>query len=88
MYIYLETVIIYQLKHSMSCIAKELMGVLSKCVFTIKDVGEWQFLTIEADETVCMVCLPPEEHRPFKKPHFLRFGHQTCIFTDLFKTVK
>ena len=30
--------------------------------FLLKDVREWQFLTIEAAETLCMVCLPPEEH--------------------------
>ena len=48
----------------------------------IKDVRGWQFLTTEAAETLCMVCLPPEEHisseekylgnRPFKKSHFVR----------------
>ena len=47
----------------------------------IKDVQVWQFLTIEAAETWCKVCLPPEEHifrkkylgnRPFKKSHFVR----------------
>ena len=27
-----------------------------------KDVRGWQILTIEAAETLCMVCLPPEEH--------------------------
>ena len=27
-----------------------------------KDVRGWQFLTIEASETLCMVCLLPEEH--------------------------
>ena len=32
----------------------------------VKGVGGWQFLTIEADETLCMVRLPPEE-RIFKK---------------------
>ena len=29
---------------------------------SLKDVRGWQFLTIEAAETLCMVCLPPEEH--------------------------
>ena len=28
----------------------------------IKDVREWQFLTMKAAETLCIVCLPPEEH--------------------------
>ena len=46
-----------------------------------KDVRGWQFLTIEAAETLCMVWLPLEEHifrkkylgnRPFKKSHFVR----------------
>ena len=46
-----------------------------------KGVLGWQFLTIEAAETLCMVCLPPEEHifrkkhlgnRPFKKSYFVR----------------
>ena len=27
----------------------------------IKDVREWQFLTVEAAETLCIVCLPPKE---------------------------
>ena len=27
-----------------------------------KDVRGWQFLTIKAAETLCIVCLPPEEH--------------------------
>ena len=45
-----------------------------------KDVRGWQFLTIEAAETLCMVCVPPEEHifgkkylgnRPFKKSDFI-----------------
>ena len=34
--------------------------VLQKIMF--KDVRGWQFLTIEAAETLCMVCVPPEEH--------------------------
>ena len=28
----------------------------------IKDVRGWQFLTMKAAETLCIVCLPPEEH--------------------------
>ena len=48
--------------------------------FLNKDVRGWQFLTIEAAETLCMVCLPPEEHifiknylgnRPFRKSYFV-----------------
>ena len=27
-----------------------------------KDVQGWQFLTMKAAETLCMVCLPPEAH--------------------------
>ena len=30
--------------------------------FQLKDARGWQFLTIEAAETLCMVCLPPEEY--------------------------
>ena len=33
----------------------------------IKDVRGWQFLTIEAAETLCMICLPPEEQFSEKK---------------------
>ena len=29
---------------------------------SFKDIRGWQFLTIETAETLCMVCLPPEEH--------------------------
>ena len=52
---------------------------------------------MEAAETLCMVCVSPEElifrkkylgNRPFEKSHFIRFDHQICIFTDLRKTVK
>ena len=28
----------------------------------IKDIRGWQFLAIEAAETLCMVCIQPEEH--------------------------
>ena len=27
-----------------------------------KDVRGWQFLTMKAAETLCIVCLPPEKH--------------------------
>ena len=57
-----------------------------------------RFLTIEAAETLCMLCLPPEKHILRKKylgvtdpseSHILQeFDHQICIFTDLLKTVK
>ena len=30
--------------------------------FFIKDVRGWQFLTTEAAETLCIICLPPKEH--------------------------
>ena len=62
-----------------------------------KDVRGWQLLTIEAAETLCMVCLPAEKHifrkkylgsRPFKTSHFMRVDHHNCIFTDLLITVK
>ena len=48
---------------------------------TVKNVRGWQILTIEAAETLCMICLPPEEHifrkkylgnRACKKSHFVR----------------
>ena len=29
---------------------------------SLKDVRGWQFLTMKAAETLCIVCLPPEEH--------------------------
>ena len=29
---------------------------------TFKDVRGWQFLTMKAAETLCIVCLPPEKH--------------------------
>ena len=47
----------------------------------IKDVRGWQFLTVEAAETLCMVCVPTEEHifrkkylgnQAFKKSNFIR----------------
>ena len=34
----------------------------SKSNLIVKDIRGWQFLTIEAAETFCMVCLPPEAH--------------------------
>ena len=49
--------------------------------FKVKDFRGWQFLTLDAAETLCMVYLPPEEHfsekniwgnQPFKKSHFVR----------------
>ena len=61
------------------------------------DVRGWQFLTIEADETLCMVCLPPEEHifrkkylgnRPFKKSHFVRVWPSNLYFYGSFKNCK
>ena len=48
---------------------------------TIKDVRGWQFLTMKAAESLCIVCLPLEKHiswkkylgnRPSKKSHFIR----------------
>ena len=45
----------------------------------LKDFRGWQFLTIEAVETLCIVCLPAEEHifgksiwvTDFSKSHIL-----------------
>ena len=34
---------------------------------SFKDVRGWQFLTMKAAETLCVVCLPPEEHISWKK---------------------
>ena len=61
---------------------------------TLKDVRGWQFLTIEAAETLCMVCLPPDEdifrkkylsNRPFKKSHFVRVWPSNLYFYRFFK---
>ena len=30
--------------------------------FQFKDVRGWQFLIMKVAETLCIVCLPPEEH--------------------------
>ena len=38
----------------------------SNATFNFKDVQGWQFLTTEAAETLCMICLSLEEHI-FKK---------------------
>ena len=32
------------------------------CEIRFMDVRGWHFLAIEAAETLCMVCLPSEEH--------------------------
>ena len=32
------------------------------CQHLTKDIGEWQFLTIEVAESLGMVCLPPEDY--------------------------
>ena len=29
---------------------------------SLKDVRGWQFLTMKAAESLCVVCLPPEKH--------------------------
>ena len=34
----------------------------SSMLLVLKDVRGWQFLTMKAAETLCIVCLPPEEH--------------------------
>ena len=39
------------------------MGFLNLVAdFDVKDVRGWQFLTIEAAESLCMVFVPSEEH--------------------------
>ena len=63
-----------------------------------KDVRGWQFLTMKAAETLCIVCLPPEKYISWKKylgnrlsknSHFIRgFDLQICILTNILKTVK
>ena len=62
----------------MKYIKNEIIG---SPVITFKDVRGWQFLTIEAAETLCMACVPPEQHvfrkkylgnRSFKRSHFIR----------------
>ena len=64
---------------------------------SFKDVRGWQFLTIEAAETLCMVCLPPEEHIfrktylgnwSFKKSHFVRVWPSNLYFYGSFKNCK
>ena len=40
----------------------QFSGLPPTSVSYLKDVRGWQFLTIEAAETLCMVCLPPKEH--------------------------
>ena len=63
----------------------------------LKDVRGWQFLTIEAAQTLCMICLPPEEHifrkkylgnRSFKKSHFVRASESNLYFYGSFKNCK
>ena len=62
------------------CTLRDQNTALNVCG-PFKDVRGWQILTVEAAETLCMVCLPPEEHmfrkkysgnRPFKKSHFIK----------------
>ena len=38
----------------------------ARSVYTIKDVRGWQFLTMKAAETWCIVCLQPENIFPEK----------------------
>ena len=54
-------------------------------------------MTIEAVKTLCVVCLPPEEHifrkkylgnRPFEKSHFVRVCPSDLNFYRFFKTTK
>ena len=48
--------------------------------YDINDARGWQFLTMKAAETLCIVCLPPEKHflkkylgnRPSKKITFYK----------------
>ena len=36
--------------------------IIKDGLVTLKDVRGWQFLTMKAAETLCIVCLPPEKH--------------------------
>ena len=40
----------------------QLKFMLGTNTFVFKDVRGWQFLTMKAAETLCIVCLPIEEH--------------------------
>ena len=64
--------------------------------FTVKDVPGWQFLTMKAVETLCIVCLPPDKHiswkkylgnRPSKKSHFIRVLSSHLHFYGYFKKI-
>ena len=58
------------------------MLLIEEEVLTIKDVREWQFLTIEAAETLCMVAFHQRNtfsekniwvtNHPLKKSHFVK----------------
>ena len=45
-------------KHDETLIC-QMIGFLIDNIY-IKDVRGWQFLTMKAAETLCIVCLPPE----------------------------
>ena len=64
---------------------------------TIKNVWGWQFLTMKAAETLCIVCLPPGKHislkkklgnRPSKKSLFIRVWPSNLHFYGCFKNGK
>ena len=61
------------------------------------DVRGWQFLTMKAAETLCIVAhnqknMFPEKkylgNRPSKNHILKGFDHQICILTDIFNTVE
>ena len=38
------------------------LSLYTKLMTVFKDVRGWQFMTMKAAETLCIVCLPPEKH--------------------------
>ena len=56
----------YKIVHDLNQAAFKVIGIqllapVQNSV-SLKDVRGWQFLTMKAAETFCIVCLPPEEH--------------------------
>ena len=44
-----------------------LQGYITPQFESFKGLREWQFLTMKAAETLCIVCLPPEKHTSWTK---------------------
>ena len=66
-------------------------------ILQFKDVRGWQFLTMKASATLCIVCLPPEGHtswkkylgnRPSKKSRFIKVWPSNLHFNGYFKNGK